>query len=1778
MQRILSIITKLGLLLFVGVVHAGAPSLMTFQSKIILPSGTALESASVNFRFTTLDSAGTCVLYVEDFSTVNMTGSQGVVAIPLGSGVKVYPPTATNLYDVFNNSTASYNCQAGGTFSPTGTDNRQVVMQFNDGGGWQTIPQMAINAVPYSNYATRSENLGDYAASAYLRPTTLPTCTGSQALSWNGTTFACVSASGGAMSGVTSIANASGDITLAPVTTTGKVLITSNAPSTGSSTGALVVQGGVGVSGDINTSGNMLSSGSVSVSGTISSASSVYAPQIYGTTTPSGSIRIDGTSNAAKGNVLLSSAGGNVGIGTTTPSYKVDVVGDVNISGVFRVNGTPISTGSGTVTNVSSANSDIGVATGSSTPVLTLNSGTGASQIVKLTAASKYPAVDGSLITNLNLGSVGTSTLAVANGGTGQSSYVNGELLIGNTTGNTLTKSTLTAGTGISIANGSGSITISRSGSSDLTSAVTGILPIANGGTNSSTALTNNKVMVSSGGAIIEGMASNTAKSNNTFVMRDGSGNIAGALGTFDQLSVINGGTIGLNGSASGTISVVAPAAPTSYTFTLPTTAGSPNYVLSTNGSGVTSWVAPSSGVALSALTAATGTNTIDNLNFAQIWNWSTATTQIPLSISANALTTGSLIQATTSNGSVNSTNGLLYVGNTGASTSGTVARVQSNSTAGSGLTVLANGNVGIGTTTPGSALDIPGGLSVISAASNVNSVLAQGSATLNGPMLSPTGTDANSNLVLKGKGSGGVIALGSSVSWPSNSSPGSNLLVYGPNNSMSSNGGAFQVWSSDSMAQDKGGSIGLGGNDGVSIGRNFASIDGFKENATSGNYDGYLAFGTRANGSNTSEKFRITSTGNVGIGTTTPSYKLDVAGDVNISGVYRVNGTPISTGSGTVTGVSSSNSDIGVATGSSTPVLTLNSGTGNNQIVKLTAAAKYPAVDGSLITNLNLGSVGTTTLAVANGGTGQASYTNGELLIGNTTGNTLTKSTLTAGSGISITNGTGSITIATTAAASTDLTTGVSGVLAVANGGTNSNATLTNNKVMVSSGGAIVEGMASNTAKSNNTFVMRDGSGNIAGALGTYDQLSVINGGAIGLNGSASGTISVVAPAAPTSYTFTLPTSAGSPSYVLSTNGSGVTSWVAQPSGAAFSALSAASAANGIDNTNYAQSWDWSTATTQNPLTLRANGLTTGSLLTLTTSSGSLNSTSGVLNVANTGASTNGMVARIQSNSTAGSGMTVLANGNVGIGTTTPAASLEIVGGAKITVGGLNLNSTGISNAGSILGVGTNITGSSAVTLSAGGVAQNISLLASTSGVVKIGTGNGTQLSVIDNGAAITDYVTVKGSITAKSPTISVDGSDTWSNLILTPKGIQSTILVLAPGAAEPVSATTASINSYLTVLGPAYSLSTGNGTLAVASNDSQAVDKGGSIEFDGNIGGYVFPNQTFGLIGGYKENSTSGDKAGYLAFGTHISGGGVSERLRITSTGNVGIGTMAPSNKLTITDGVTTAVTSLTGASPLIAVEGNGGTYTMVRDNAAGIEYMDGVSSGNYAFSGAVSAHAYSLRTGNTDRLYITSAGNVGIGTTLPQTTLQVAGVISPATNNTYTLGNATYRFTEVYATNGVINTSDRREKKDIYNTDLGLDFINKLRPVSYRWNTGVDNDVHYGLIAQEAEQAIAEVGKTEKTSIVTHDEATDRYGVRYSELISPLIKAVQQLYNRILGIDREIVSVKAEKADKNEVDAKVQKLESENEKLKQENAAIKAYLCSKDKKASIFLVFTA
>ena len=181
-------------------------------------------------------------------------------------------------------------------------------------------------------------------------------------------------------------------------------------------------------------------------------------------------------------------------------------------------------------------------------------------------------------------------------------------------------------------------------------------------------------------------------------------------------------------------------------------------------------------------------------------------------------------------------------------------------------------------------------------------------------------------------------------------------------------------------------------------------------------------------------------STGVSGLGT---GVATALAVNVGSSGAPLVNGGVLGTpSSGTATNLTGLPLSTGVTgtlpvanggTGTATPSIVAGTnvtvtGTWPNQTIAASGgggsgtvtsvAATVPSVfsiSGSPITTSGTLAMtySGTALPVANGGTGQTSYTDGQLLIGNTTGNTLTKATLTAGSGITITNGTGSISIA---------------------------------------------------------------------------------------------------------------------------------------------------------------------------------------------------------------------------------------------------------------------------------------------------------------------------------------------------------------------------------------------------------------------------------------------------------------------------------------------------------------------------------------------------------------------------------------------------------------------------------------------------------------------------------------------------------------------------------------------------------------------------------------------
>ena len=116
--------------------------------------------------------------------------------------------------------------------------------------------------------------------------------------------------------------------------------------------------------------------------------------------------------------------------------------------------------------------------------------------------------------------------------------------------------------------------------------------------------------------------------------------------------------------------------------------------------------------------------------------------------------------------------------------------------------------------------------------------------------------------------------------------------------------------------------------------------------------------------------------------------------------------------------------------------------------------------------------------------------------------------------------------------------------------------------------------------------------------------------------------------------------------------------------------------------------------------------------------------------------------------------------------------------------------------------------------------------------------------------------------------------------------------------------------------------------------------------------------------------------------------------------------------------------------------------------------------------------------------------------------------------------------------------------RDKISIRDTLLGLDFINKLRPVDYRWNyrndyiqidkdadnkpiiTQLENDgsksrkrYHHGLIAQEIQQVITDMG-IDFGGLQNHaiNSGDDVYSVGYTELIGPIIKSIQELNNKV------------------------------------------------------------
>jgi hypothetical protein len=250
----------------------------------------------------------------------------------------------------------------------------------------------------------------------------------------------------------------------------------------------------------------------------------------------------------------------------------------------------------------------------------------------------------------------------------------------------------------------------------------------------------------------------------------------------------------------------------------------------------------------------------------------------------------------------------------------------------------------------------------------------------------------------------------------------------------------------------------------------------------------------------------------------------------------------------------------------------------------------------------------------------------------------------------------------------------------------------------------------------------------------------------------------------------------------------------------------------------------------------------------------------------------------------------------------------------------------------------------------------------------------------------------------------------------------------------------------------------------------------------------------------------------------------GGSGNILLGSTGGNVGIGTASPnvlgfSKALTISS--SNSGIELTSADNIVQGSFSGSTNGLA---------ISGVGENGIRFLSSSSGSA-------TERMRITSVGDT-----------------QPGADNAYSLGVSGTRWSAVWAANGTIQTSDEREKKDIIESDLGLGFITKLRPVSFKWKVGqnvVTSEVvkdeegnpildeegnektesviipregkrtHYGLIAQEVEEVLD--GKDFGGFI--HDEETDTKGLRYDQFVPLLIKSIQELNDKIAILESKL-----------------------------------------------------
>jgi hypothetical protein len=314
------------------------------------------------------------------------------------------------------------------------------------------------------------------------------------------------------------------------------------------------------------------------------------------------------------------------------------------------------------------------------------------------------------------------------------------------------------------------------------------------------------------------------------------------------------------------------------------------------------------------------------------------------------------------------------------------------------------------------------------------------------------------------------------------------------------------------------------------------------------------------------------------------------------------------------------------------------------------------------------------------------------------------------------------------------------------------------------------------------------------------------------------------------------------------------------------------------------------------------------------------------------------------------------------------------------------------------------------------------------------------------------------------------------------------------------------------------------------------------------------------------------------------------------VTSTAaelNILDGVTASTAELNYVDGVTSAIQTQLNSKAPIANPTFTGTVSGVSKSMVGLGSVDNTTDANKpvstatqnalnakanlsgaTFTGPVTV-SYSGATASISNYTVSTtdlfAGQSSIGTgsfvlvnsgtvRTPYVELYDSagiGYCRPMDDNDTQNGSSTRRWTRVFAVNTTISSSDERDKLDINDSPLGLDFINDLRPVAYRWKVGekkviidqegkpiLDADgnktyeiregvrKHYGLISQEVKQAVDNSGVDDFAGWVQDDmsDPDSHQSISYEQFIAPLIKSVQELSAEVQTLKAKVAELEA------------------------------------------------